>query len=240
MKRKKTGGIIAIVVILLVLAVCAMFAWNYYSQIIAEKQAIYDQAEEFFAAGNYRDAYRTYLQAEDFKDAADKAAKTQQLMADGAKLHKDKAQHLSSLKFNTVAGLYLTRVLENAKQFTLEDYNEMAGMIGGFYDLAAQQYAENMAIEDKDLMTLPVMEILMPRIEALGAGRDPAEALDVMSEVTTFSLADQVFLHCWNDGIFDSTTLDTMAELAPVWVPAMDQIIAETENLDVVALVNRS
>ena len=240
MKKKKTGAVIALVIVLLILAAGGFVAYTMYSNVIAEKESIYVQAEEYLIADNYRDAYRTYLQVEGYKDAAEKAASAQQQMADNAKTHIGKAQHLSDLKFNTIAGLYLTEVLANEKQFTLDDYNKMAEMVGSFYSLAATQYEEVSAIDDKDLMTLPVMEVLMPRIEALETGSDPLEALDVMSEVTTFSLADQVFLHCWNNETFASTSLDTMAELAPVWVPAMDQIIAATESLDIIALVNRS
>ena len=77
-------------------------------------------------------------------------------------------------------------------------------------------------------------------IEALEQHKDPQEALLVLSEITTFSLADQVFDHCWVDGIFVNTSLDTLAAGCPLWVPAMDQIIANDEGLDVIALVNRS
>lgn len=240
MKKKKTGAVIALVVVLVILVAGGFVAYSMYSNAMAEKDAVYVQAEAYLNAGNIRDAYRTYLQVEDYKDAAEKAANAQQQMIDAAKIHMDTAQHLSDLKFNTIAGLYLTEVLANEKQFTLDDYNKMAEMVGSFYALATAQYEEVTAIDDKDLMTLPVMEVLMPRIEALEDGNEPLEALDVMSEVTTFSLADQVFLHCWNNGTFASTPLDTMAELAPVWVPVMDQVIAATESLDVIALVNKS
>lgn len=237
--KKKTGAVIAIVVVLLILAAGGIFAYKMYSNAMQEKEAVYVQAEDYMNTGNYRDAYQNYLQIEGYKDAAEKAVSTQQMMESTAKTHIYLAQHLSDLKFNTVAGLYLTEVLKNEKQFTLDGYNEMAGMIGSFYELAAQQYAENMAIDDKDQMTLPVMEVLMPRIEALNADSDPMEALDVMSEIKTFSLADQVFLHCWNHGIFANTSLDTMAQSCPDWVPAMDQVIASDETLDILALVSR-
>lgn len=239
-KKKRTGLVITLVVILLILAAGGFVAYTMYANAMAEKEAVYVQAEEYLSAGNYRDAYRTYLQVEDYKDSAEKANSTLQMMESTAKTHIYLAQHFSDLNFNTVAGLYLTEVLKNEKQFTLDDYNEMADMIGGFYELATKQYTENMEIEDKDLMTLPVMEKLMPRIEALEAGSDPMEALDVISEITTFSLADQVFLHCWNNGIFDGTSLDTMAQICPVWVPAMDQVIASDENLDILELVSRT
>lgn len=240
MKKKKTGVVIAIVVILLILAAGSIFAFTMYSNAMAEKEAIYVQAEDYLNAGNIRDAYRTYLQVEDYKDAAEKAASAQQQMTDAAKTHMDKAQQLSDLQYNMVAGLYLNAVLENEKQFTLDDYNKMAEMISRFYELANQQYAEVQLINDKNSMTLPVMEELMPRIEALEESKDPVEALDVISQLKTFSLADQVFFHCWNNGTFANTDLITMAEALPVWVPAMDQIIAATESLDVIALVNRS
>ena len=63
--------------------------------------------------------------------------------------------------------------------------------------------------------------------------------MQVISELTTFSLADQVFLHCWQNGTFADTTLDALAENCPVWVPVMDQVIASEETLDVIALVKR-
>ena len=240
MKKKKTGVVIAIVVVLVILAAGGFVAYTMYANAMAEKEAIYVQAEEYLNAGNIRDAYRTYLQVEDYKDAAEKAANAQQQMADAAKTHMDVAQNLSNLKFNTVAGLYLTEILNDEKRFTLDDYNKMAVMVGSFYTLAAKEYEEVKAIDDKDLMTLPVMEVLMPRIEALEESKDPTEALLVMSEVTTFTLADQVFFHCWNNETFSDTSLYTMAEVAPVWVPVMDQIISATDSLDVIALVGRS
>lgn len=239
-KKKRTGAVITVIVILLILATGAVFAWTQYTQIQQEKEAAYNLASEFFEAGNYRDAYKAYLQLEDYKDAGEKAEQTHQLMTDAAKTHMETAQHLSDLQFNTVAGLYLTEVLADENLFTLDDYNKMAEMIGNIYSLAQTQYQEVMVIDDKDKMTLPVMEQLMPRIEALEQHKDPQEALLVLSEITTFSLADQVFDHCWVDGIFVNTSLDTLAAGCPLWVPAMDQIIANDEGLDVIALVNRS
>lgn len=236
--KKKTGLVIAIVVLLLILAVGAVFAYHLHTQAIQEKQSIYNQAESYASAGNYRDAYRTYLQAEGFEDAAEKATQVQQMMEDAAKTHMDIAQHLSDLKFNTIAGLYLTDVLAEENLFTLDDYNEMAAMIGECYDLAAQQYSEVMTIDDKPTKT--IMEDLMPRIEALEESRNPQDAMQIISELTTFSLADQVFLHCWQNGTFADTTLDTLANSCPVWVPVMDQVIAADETLDVVALVNKT
>ena len=199
-KKKKTGLVITIVVILLILASGGFYAWNLYTQAMAEKEAIYTQAAEYAANGNDRDAYKTYLQVEDYKDAAQQAAQLQQQMADAAKMHMDTAQKLSDLKFNTIAGLYLTEILADANQFTLDDYNKMAEMVGSFYALASQQYEEVQLINDKNSMTLPVMEELMPRIEALEESRDPQEALLVIAELKTFSLADQVFSHCWKNG----------------------------------------
>ena len=236
--KKKTGLIVTIVVILLVLAAGAFFLWNMHTQDLQAKQEIYAQAEAYFADSNYRDAYRTYLQAENFEDAAEKAVQVQQMMEDAAKKHMEIAQHYSDLKFNTIAGLYLTEVLVDENLFTLDDYNEMAGMIASFYDLAAQQYAKVMTIDEK--LTLPVMEALMPRIEALEESKNPQDAMQVISELTTFSLADQVFLHGWQNGTFANTSLDTLAQSCAVWVPVMDQVIAADENLDIMALISRA
>lgn len=237
MKKKKTGLIITTVIVLLCLAAGGFFAWNRYTQVMEEKQNAYNQAEAYLATGNYRDAYRSYLQLEDFADASEKAVQVQQMMADAAAEHIAVAQHYSDLKFNTIAGLYLTEVLADENLFTLDDYNEMAAMIGSFYDLAAQQYTEVMTIDDKQTKT--IMDELMPRIEALEESRNPQDAMQVISELTTFSLADQVFLHCWQNGTFADTTLDALAEHCPVWVPVMDQVIASEETLDVIALINR-
>lgn len=238
-KKKRTGLIIALVVVLVIVAAGAAYAWNLYSQALQEKQEIYALAEKHFADGNYRDAYRTYLQVEGFEDATEKAAQMQKLMDDNAKTHTALAQHLSDLKFNTIAGLYLTEVLSSMeKQFALDDYNAMAAMISDYYALATQQYAEVMTIDDKMLRL--TMEDLMPRIEALEETKNAQDAMQILNEVTTFSLADQVFFHCWENGAFDNTTLDVMAQNCPIWAPMMDQVIAADANLDVLALVNRS
>lgn len=239
-RKKHTGAIIAIVVILLVLAAGGIYAYTMYTNAMQEKEATYNLAAEYEAAGNHRDAYKTYLKAEGFQDADQKAAQLLQQMTDAAKKQMDTAQMLSDLQYNTIAGLYLTEMLADANQFTLDDYNKMAEMVGNFYALASQQYAEVQLINDKNSMTLPVMEALMPRIEALEESSDPQEALLVIAELKTFSLADQVFSHCWKNGAFTDTSIYTLAEALPLWVPMMDQVISATESLDVVALVNKS
>lgn len=233
MKKSKTGLIIVIVILLAAIAAGIVFVVMPQMQ---QKQAAYAEATAYLEEGNYRQAYKGFHALGDYKDASEQAAKATELMQAAAQKHIEKAQELADMGYNMLAGLYLTAQLANEFQFTLEDYNEMADMIGDLYADAQVLFESTMAYDEKQPI-IPMLEI-WGSITQFGESKDPLAALEIMNELTSAPLVEQMVKTCIEEGLFDSIPLDKIADMAPFWVPIVDQYLAAMADLDILSLVD--
>lgn len=233
MEKKSKKGIVIVAVVLL-LAIAAGMVFVVVPQM-QQKQAAYAEAAAYMEAGNYRLAYKGFAELGNYKDASQQAAKATELMQAAAQKHIDKAKELSDMGFNMLAGLYLTAQLANEFQFTLDDYNEMATMIADLYADAQVLFDSAMAYDEKQTI-IPMLEI-WDSIEQFAVNKDPALALEILGKLTSAPLVEQLIQTCVEEGLFDDLPLDQIAEMAPFWVPIIDQYLAAMADLNILELV---
>ena len=231
MKSKK---VIIIVTVVLLLAIAAGIVFFVIPQM-QQKQADYAQAAAYLEEGNYRMAYKGFSALGNYKDAAQQAEVATQKMQEAAQKHIDKAKELSDMGFNMLAGLYLTAQLADEFQFSLEDYNAMAEMIGSFYADATTLYESAMEYDEKQTI-IPMLEI-WDSLAQLTQSKDPLLALEILNELTSAPLVEQLITTCIEEGLFDDLPLEKIAEMAPFWVPIIDQYLAAMNDLNILDLV---
>lgn len=233
MEKKSRKGIVIVVVILL-LAIAAGIVFVVMPQM-QQKQAAYAQAAVYLEEGNYRQAYKEFQALGNYKDAPQQAAKATELMQAAAQKHIDKAKELSDMGYNMLAGLYLTAQLANEFQFTLEDYNEMTDLIADLYADAQVLFESTMEYDEKQTI-IPMLEI-WDSITQFAVSKDPLAALEIINELTSAPLVEQLIKTCIEEGLFDDIPLDKIADMAPFWVPIIDQYLAAMADLDIIHLV---
>lgn len=231
MKSKK---VIIVVTVVLLLAIAAGIVFFVIPQM-QQKQADYAQAAAYLEEGNYRMAYKGFSALGNYKDAAQQAEVATQKMQEAAQKHIDKAKELSDMGFNMLAGLYLTAQLADEFQFTQEDYNAMAEMIGSFYADAKTLYESAMEYDEKQTI-IPMLEI-WDKLAQLTQSKDPLLALEILNELTSAPLVEQLITTCIEEGLFDDLPLEKIAEMAPFWVPIIDQYLAAMNDLNILDLV---
>lgn len=231
MKNKKALVIVAIILLLAIAAGIVFFV----IPAMNEKKAAYAEASAYLEAGNYRMAYKGFSALGNYKDAAQQAEIATQKMQEAAQKHIDKAKELSDMGFNMLAGLYLTAQLADEFQFTLEDYNAMADMIASFYADAKTLYESTMEYDEKQTI-VPMLEI-WESLSQLAQSKDPLAALQILNQLTSAPLVEQLISTCIEEGLFDDLPLDKIAEMAPFWVPIIDQYLAAMDDLDILDLV---
>lgn len=231
-RKRKTGIVIAVSVLL-----AAIIAGIVFVAIPAmnTKKAAYAEATAYLEEGNYRLAYKGFRELGNYKDAAEQAEAATRKMQEAAQTHINKAKELADMGFNMLAGLYLTAQLADEFQFTTEDYNAMADMIGDLYADAKTLYESAMEYDEKKT-TIPMLEF-MDSLTSLAQSQDPLEALQILGTLTSAPLVEQLIATCIEEGLFDNLPLEKIAEMAPFWVPIIDQYLAAMNNLNILELV---